>query len=111
MASDDLADFLDQHTVTVQTFVGVFGSGVRSYASPVAVPCWLERKQEFVRAANGEESMSSASVTVDPAYADVLKLESLVTIPGEPQATVMQRSVADGGTIITGLDHVTVWLK
>lgn len=109
MSSSDLADFW-VHTVSVQTYQGTNGAGVKTYATAQSVPCFLSRKLRFVRDANGNQITSSATVSADTVWAAMLTAQSKVTVDGRV-TTVISVAESTGGALITGIDRVKVYLQ
>ncbi|WP_151480626.1 hypothetical protein [Streptomyces albicerus] len=84
-----------QHSVTVEPYEGSSARGP-VYGEPVAVLCFLEEKNRMVRAADGNEVVSSArffcrldAVTAPP--------ESRVTLPDGRVTTVLVQARHDAG--------------
>lgn len=109
MSSEELADFW-VHAVTVKTYLSTTGAGVKRYAAPVTVTCFLSRKQRFVRAANGDQVPSSASLSADLDWAATLAVQSIVTLDGR-DTTIIAETVPSGGDFITGIDRARVFLQ
>lgn len=97
------------HTAAVETYTGTTGSGVRTYAASVTVPGYLERKRQFVRAANGEQVISTTQFYGDSTLAPLFAPLSRVTLD-EGATTVISRETLTSGDL--GLpDHVAVYLQ
>lgn len=102
----ELADFW-VHTVTVRTVTGTGGMGT-TYAAPAPVPCFVEEKRRLVRAPDGAQVVSEATVYA-PAGTTALSPGSLVALPSGRTATVITSSVLDGGDLDLP-DHVAAAL-
>lgn len=119
----DLDDFR-QHRATVQTYLGVTGSGTVKYAAPVTVEGFWSQRRHLVRDANAEQVLSSSSFTaLDGTAADVFAPKSLIArtevkqpdgtwlaVADPRTTTVVTVAESSGGDLITGLDRVKVWL-
>lgn len=104
----DLSDFW-VHAVGLETYQGTSGAGVRLYAVSVTIPCYVERKRQFVRSANGEQVISSTQVYADVTLKAVLAPESRVTLD-EGVNTVLSRETYSSAAL--GLpDHVVAYLQ
>jgi len=110
MSSTDLTDWMI-HTVTAEPYLGTSGSGQRLYGPQVTVPCFLTRKLQFVRNANGEQVASQATVSAEATWAGSFAPLSKVTVPGEQPTTVINQAVSTGGDFLPGLDRVKAYLQ
>ncbi|MFJ5259090.1 hypothetical protein ACIQAC_01265 [Streptomyces sp. NPDC088387] len=99
--------FLLRHEVTVEPYEGQ-GAAAPVYGAPVAVQCFLEEKTRLVRAPDGREVVSGATVycRLDAVSAPP---ESRVTLPSGRQTTVIDQARHDGGGLPTP-DHLEVSL-
>lgn len=100
--------WLLRHTVTVETYLGDSANGP-VWADPVTVACFLDEQTRQVRAPDGREVVSSATVYCRLDAVDA-QPESRVTLPGGRQTTVIEQLKRDGGGLPTP-DHLEVRLR
>jgi hypothetical protein len=97
------------HQVTVQTKLGSGGYGDK-LADPVPVPCNVQDSTRTVRDADGNETVSSATIRADLEHADKFPAGSLVTLPwaDRPRRVIgMHRHDSAGRS---RLDHLEIHL-
>ncbi|MEU6649512.1 hypothetical protein ABZ904_08695 [Streptomyces sp. NPDC046900] len=96
-----------RHEVTVEPYEGDSANGPL-YGAPVAVRCFLDERTRLVRAGDGREVTSGATVycRLDAVTAPP---ESRVTLPGGRTTTVIEQVPHDGGGLPTP-DHLEVQL-
>lgn len=110
MTVTDLGDFW-VHTVSVNTYQGTTGAGVKSYAAPAARVGFVERKRRLVRDGNGTQVVSESTYYGDSGQAVDFPPQSQVTLPGETKpTTVIVCAVNDGGDLDLP-DHIAVALQ
>lgn len=100
--------FLLRHQVTIEPYDGSSAYGPL-YGAPVTVRCFLDEQTRLVRAADGHDVTSNATlycrldaVTAPP--------ESRVTLPDGTQRTVVAALRRDGGGLPTP-DHLELQLQ
>lgn len=86
-----------QHTVSVEPYEGNSARGP-VYGAAVSVRCFLEEKNRMVRAANGNEVVSSATFYCRLDAVDAPP-ESRVTLPSGRITTVLTQARQDAGTL------------
>ncbi len=91
--ADVLAMLPAPHTVTVEAFEGGGGYG-DEYADPVEVTCVVDAKRRQVRAPDGSQVLSSATVYAPPGT--VAPPRSLVTLPDGSATRVIEAIRRDG---------------
>lgn len=99
--------FLQQHTVTVEAFLGNSSVGAM-YGPAVEVLCLLEQKTRLVRDAAGEQVTSSS--TFRAPLETVAPAKSRIRLPDGRQTTVIAAVPQDGGRLPTP-DHLEVQLQ
>lgn len=92
------------HTITVEAYLGITGSGVEAYGAPAQVPCFVEEKIRHVRSANsqnatGDELNSTATAYCELAYADSIPAVSRVTLPSGRVTYVLEALRRDAGSL------------
>jgi hypothetical protein len=90
-----IPEFLLQHTVTIEPFQGSGANGP-VYGAPVEVPCFRDDKRRLVRAPNGSQVVSEATVYCQPGT--IAPPESRVDL-GSRVATVITTADRDGGSL------------
>lgn len=93
---DELAEFW-QHEATVSTYEGAGPFG-ETYAAPTPVPCFIDETRKFVRAADGREVVSEATITGPVEHGPLFAPESLVEVRGRT-ATVITQAIRTGGDL------------
>jgi hypothetical protein len=110
MTSSELGDFWI-HQVTVQTYQGITGSGVKSYVAGQTVDMFVEGKRRLVRALDGTQVISESTAYGDVGLAGLFVPQSLVTLPGvATPTTVIAVNVNDSAGLDLP-DHVAVALQ
>lgn len=92
----DLQEFL-VHSVTVEPWVGESGYGTPIYGLPVTVGCWVDETTRMVRATDGQEVVSSATITAPPAT--LAPAGTRITLPSGRATTVITIAHADSGPL------------
>jgi hypothetical protein len=105
----DFGDILT-HTVTVETFTATTPTG-NTYATPVVLTGFLERKRRLVLSATGEQVISESTFYTDPANAARLVTKSRVTVPGERPTIVIRCSTFTSNPDLDLPDHVEAALQ
>lgn len=100
-AADELNDFY-VHSVTVETKQGIYDT----YGTPVTISCFVDETTRLVRSPNGNEVVSSTTITAHPDLATVLVQGARVTLPSGDVTTILTRSLAESGDLDLP-DHVT----
>jgi hypothetical protein len=93
----DIPDFLLQHEIEIEPYLGVTGSGADSFGAAVDVPCFVDEKVRRVIAPTGEETVSDAT-----AYAvldTAAPAGSRVTLPSGRVGRVIAALRRDGGDL------------
>lgn len=89
------------HRVTVQTYRGTTGKGVRTFddeSDPIRA--FVDHKVRLVRSSStGQEVMSSATVIVRPGELERFPPYSLVRLPDGSVREVIERMNRDGGSL------------
>jgi len=100
-----LPDHFKTHTITVEPYVGsgAYGS---TYGAPVEVECRVEDVVRLVRAASGDEVVSSTTVVCD--VGTVIPAESRVTVKGRVTTVLAVSDPSTGGR--SELDHLEIAL-
>ncbi len=100
-----LPDHFKTHTITVEPYQGggAYGS---VYGAPVEVECRVEDVVRLVRAATGDEAVSSTTVVCD--VGTVIPAESRVTVKGRVTTVLAVSDPSTGGR--SELDHLEVSL-
>ncbi len=102
----DLPDFLQPHTVTVTTRIGVNSAGP-VMSAPVTVACNREDKVRLVRAQNGDQVVSSTTIRTSDTR-DLWKPGSTVTWTGGSGTVLSVARHDDGG--LGGWQHTEIAL-
>lgn len=110
MSSAELGDFW-VHTVTVETYLGVNGSGVKQYAAPVQPDGFLEAKRRLVRAEDGNQVVSESTFYSDLGNAALFTPASRVTLSGRPLPTTVITVDINDGQALDLPDHIAVALQ
>ena len=85
------------HQVTVEPYTGSGAYGPQ-YGAPVVRACMVDEKRKLVRAGNGDEVVSEASIYLRRAFLADFKPESKVTLPSGRSSTVITcADRSDGG--------------
>jgi hypothetical protein len=93
----DLPEFLLQHTVTVEPWLGKNGYGADIWGPGVAIACFVEDKRRLVRAKDGSEVVSETTVYAN--RGPQIPARSRVTLPSGRKPLVIVVSDHDGGTL------------
>jgi len=100
------------HTVTVKTYDGVAGTGA-VFADPVTYSpttgdgVLVDDSRKLVRSEDGREVISEASIfDPDVTHAATYTVDSLITLPGGREATVLQVKVREGSSDIPSFIEV-----
>jgi hypothetical protein len=105
----ELAEFW-VHQVTIETYRGTNGAGVKVYAAPQTDDVFVEGKTRLVRDGNGAQVVSQATLYGDVSLGALLPPLSRVTLPDGRVTTVLSTNTNDSGSL--GLpDHVAVSLQ
>lgn len=101
-----LPERLRTHTITVEPYTGsgAYGS---TYGAPVQVACRVEDVRRLVRAASGDEVVSSTTVYCDAGV--VIPAESRVTVKGRVTTVLLVSDPSTSGR--SKLDHLEVSLQ
>jgi hypothetical protein len=94
-----MPEFLLQHTVTVEPYLGSSAYGPR-YGPAVTVACLLEQQTRAVVGPDGSDVTSSATFRA-PLDMPECPPESRVTLPTGDTTTVIARLRHDGGNLPT----------
>lgn len=103
----DLPDFLLVHQVVIEAYAGTTGNGVKQYAPPATVDCFVAAKRRLVRDPRGNQVVSETTVVAR--LDTIAPPESKVILPDGRTTTVITQSRADGGGLPTP-DHVELAL-
>jgi hypothetical protein len=100
-----LPDYFKTHTILVEPYEGsgAYGS---VYGAQVSVECRVEDVVRLVRAASGDEVVSSATVACD--VGTVIPPESRVTVKGRVTTVLSVSDPSTGGR--SELDHLEIAL-
>jgi hypothetical protein len=93
-------------TVTVSAYLGSTARGEK-YADPEDVPMFLAEGNTLVRAANGDQTVSSSRLFNDPSFAEKFPPGSKVTVNGRPTVVISLVRAVIGHPDV---DHVRVVL-
>lgn len=108
--TSELGDFW-VHQVTVETYLGTTGAGVKQYAAAVQADVFAERKRRLVRDGNGQQIVSESTLYGDVSLAPQFTPQTRVTLPAETKpTTVIVCAVNDSGDLDLP-DHVAVALQ
>jgi hypothetical protein len=98
--------WLLRHTVTIEPYLGAGAYGPK-YGAPAVTACFLDQQTRMVRAADGTQVSSTATVWLP---LDVTApAQSRVTLPGGRVTTVIAALRRDGGGLPTP-DHLELQL-
>ncbi|HEY9409328.1 MAG TPA: hypothetical protein VIQ30_22655 [Pseudonocardia sp.] len=101
----ELAEFW-VHTVTVEPYMGVGGSGP-IYGPPTDVACFVEHTRRVVRSGDAREVVSEAQVFTSPDRAALFPPDSRVALDDGRPATVIVAAVHTSGALDLP-DHLAV---
>lgn len=107
-AADDLAEFW-VHTLLVETYLGIKGTGEPIFNPAEPVDGFLEEKRRLVRATASEQVVSSSTFYTDRGQALLFRNGSRVTLLDGVTTTVISCAVNDSGALDLP-DHVAVYL-
>jgi hypothetical protein len=93
----DIPDFLLQHEIEIEPYLGVTGSGADSFGPTVTVPCFVDEKVRRVIAPTGEEAVSGA--TAYAALDTTAPGGSRVTLPSGRVGRVIAALRRNGGDL------------
>jgi hypothetical protein len=82
MSDLDMADFW-VHTAAVETFAGVNGYGVDTFAAPVTITCLADDSRKLVRNAAGEQVISETTLYTSILNAALFTPDTRVTVLGD----------------------------
>lgn len=95
------------HTVSVEpkTGSGAYGD---VFGTPVALACYVERKRNLVRDANGDEVVSETMIYAN-LDCDAIPAGSRITVAGATSTVISSTILDDRG--VTGLAHQEIALR
>lgn len=97
------------NSVDVETYLGSGGTGDK-LANPVPAACWLEDEVKLVRAADGSQIASNATLYAPLDSLATFAPKSRVTLPSGRRAYVIVVAANDSGSLELELDHIVVSL-
>lgn len=101
-----LAEFMNLHTVQVETYEGRTPTG-ESYADPVDVSCFLDDGLVRTGESGAVEMVSKSRFYTALSNVDVCKVQSRVTANGET-ALITSAKRRDGGGLLDEVAHLEV---
>lgn len=99
--------FLLVHQITIEPYIGNSAYGPQYGPAVAGVRCFIEEQNRLVRAANGDEVVSSSTITCKPGTSAPAK--SRITLPGGRVTTVIACLNHDGQNLGTP-NHVELQL-